>query len=165
MSLPPPINDSIEREEDYVERRDVAPVIDHLPTSPSTRPVRDGHTNRRPVLSIASSFVQDSLTEHNQRVERGDILPFLPSPEPLEQQRARRSPIDWGAIKRSARDDEVPWSPEGTGSRQTGDSTWDGECSMPSDKLTGELNSMLNKRKRESSGSEYVETKNPLDQG
>jgi len=160
MALPAPINRTIGREYHAEGGRSAVPAIDQFPVPPNTQ---GRHTNRRPVVSTTSSFVQDTLAEHNNRVERGEILPFLPGPEPLQPERVRTSPIDWSAIGRSAQKDEVPWSPEGAGSRQTGDSTWDGEQSIPTDKMTGELDNMLNKRKRESSESEYVETMDSLD--
>ena len=132
----------------YAERTAAPPIFGHSPVPPNTQ------TN----MPTTSSFVQDSLAAHNRRVERGEILPFLPSPEPLLPEDVRRTTIDWGAIGDSANDDEVPWSPEGAGRRETDGSTWDEEQTVPTDKLAGELDSMMRmkKRKRDGSESEYV---------
>ena len=155
MSLPPVNNQAATQRRHSAERKAVATIVEQFPGSPSLQ------TN----MTTTSSFIQDSLAEHNRRVESGEILPFLPSPEPLQPQRIRRVPINWNAIGDSTQDDTVPWSPEGARSRQTEGSTWEGQQMMPTDKLAGELNSMMKKRRRESSGSEYVVTTYPIDLG
>jgi len=136
-------------------------VIDQLHALTDAEPTGDQHTDRRYVASTTSASVNEVLTEHHRHFASSETVPFHPGRQSVPPQRTYRTSLDCDAIRRSTQDHEVPWSTEGAGNRQKrgalGDSAWVREETAPIDKLSGELNSMLNKRGRESSGSEYVE--------